>query len=73
MAERPVSLSQRPNEAPTGRRAEAGPRVDPLSDVLQTVRLTGAVFFMLVVVLTMFSTLSFDPRLTWDPLDTRHE
>src|SRR5215471_5418860 len=47
MAERPVSLSDRPNDAPSERRAEAGPGVDSLSDVLQTVRLTGAVFFML--------------------------
>ncbi|MDQ3025168.1 MAG: paraquat-inducible protein A [Pseudomonadota bacterium] len=33
----------------------------------------GAVYFMLVVILTMFSSLSFDPRLTWDPVDDRHE
>jgi len=33
----------------------------------------GAVFFGAVVVLTMLSTHSFDPRLTWDPVDERHE
>ena len=47
MAERPGSLSDRPNDTSSEPRAEAGPGVDPLSDVLQTVRLTGAVFFML--------------------------
>ena len=29
----------------------------------------GAVFFAAVVILTMFASMSFDPRLTWDPLD----
>ena len=29
----------------------------------------GAVYFGAVVVLTMLSSMSFDPRLTWDPLD----
>jgi paraquat-inducible protein A len=33
----------------------------------------GAVYFAAVVVLTMCASLSFDPRLTWDPLDRRHE
>ena len=28
----------------------------------------GAIFFAAVVVLTMLSSASFDPRLTWDPL-----
>ena len=32
----------------------------------------GAVFFGAVVILTMLATHSFDPRLTWDPLDERH-
>lgn len=32
----------------------------------------GAVFFGGVVILTMLATHSFDPRLTWDPLDERH-
>ena len=30
---------------------------------------TGAIAFGAVVVLTMLATASFDPRLTWDPLD----
>lgn len=30
---------------------------------------TGAIAFGAVVVLTMLATRSFDPRLTWDPLD----
>ena len=29
----------------------------------------GAVAFGAVVVLTMLATLSFDPRLVWDPVD----
>jgi paraquat-inducible protein A len=33
----------------------------------------GAVYFAAVVILTMFASQSFDPRLTWDPLDHRHE
>lgn len=33
----------------------------------------GAVFFGAVVVFTMLATNSFDPRLTWDPLDDEHE
>ena len=33
----------------------------------------GAVPFGAVVVLTMLATMSFDPRLIWDPLDRRHE
>ena len=33
----------------------------------------GAVFFGAVVILTMFASMSFDPRLTWDPLDDAHE
>jgi paraquat-inducible protein A len=28
----------------------------------------GAIFFAAVVVLTMLASASFDPRLTWDPL-----
>jgi len=32
----------------------------------------GAVAFGTVVVLTMFSALSFDPRLIWDPLRAKH-
>jgi paraquat-inducible protein A len=31
----------------------------------------GAIAFGAVVVLTMFATMSFDPRLTWDALDDR--
>lgn len=27
---------------------------------------TGAVLFSLAVILTMFATMTFDPRLTWD-------
>ncbi len=33
----------------------------------------GAVFFGAVVVLTMFASESFDPRLIWDAVDDRHE
>ena len=33
----------------------------------------GAAYFAAVVILTMFASLSFDPRLTWDPVDERHE
>jgi paraquat-inducible protein A len=33
----------------------------------------GAVYFGAVVVLTMFASMSFDPRLTWDPLDDTRE
>jgi paraquat-inducible protein A len=33
----------------------------------------GAVYFAAVVILTMFASQSFDPRLTWDPLEPRHE
>jgi paraquat-inducible protein A len=33
----------------------------------------GAVFFGAVVILTMFASMSFDPRLTWDALDDAHE
>ena len=33
----------------------------------------GALFFGAVVVLTMFASMSFDPRLTWDPLDDAHD
>ena len=29
--------------------------------------------FAAVVVLTMFASLSFDPRLLWDSLDDRHD
>ncbi len=32
----------------------------------------GAVFFGAVVVLTMFASESFDPRLIWDAVDDRH-
>ncbi len=32
----------------------------------------GAVAFGAVVVLTMLASLSFDPRLIWDPIDVRH-
>ena len=31
----------------------------------------GAIFFGAVVVLTMLASESFDPRLTWDPVDAR--
>jgi paraquat-inducible protein A len=31
----------------------------------------GAIFFAAVVVLTMLASASFDPRLTWDPLEDR--
>lgn len=34
---------------------------------------TGAIAFGAVVVLTMLATQSFDPRLTWDPLDAPRE
>ncbi|HUP97368.1 MAG TPA: paraquat-inducible protein A [Usitatibacter sp.] len=33
----------------------------------------GAPFFGAVVILTMFASMSFDPRLTWDPLDDTRE
>ncbi len=33
----------------------------------------GAVAFGAVVVCTMLATMCFDPRLTWDPVDERHE
>lgn len=33
----------------------------------------GAMAFAAVVVLTMFASLSFDPRLLWDSLDDRHD
>jgi len=33
----------------------------------------GAIAFGAVVVLTMLATMSFDPRLIWDPLDQRHD
>ena len=33
---------------------------------------SGAIAFGAVVVLTMFATLSFDPRLIWDPLEKKH-
>ena len=33
----------------------------------------GAIFFGAVVIFTMLATHSFDPRLTWDALDDRHE
>lgn len=33
----------------------------------------GAIAFGAVVVLTMLASMSFDPRLTWDPLDDAHE
>jgi paraquat-inducible protein A len=33
----------------------------------------GAVFFGAVVILTMFASESFDPRLIWDAVDDRHE
>ncbi|HET7731386.1 MAG TPA: paraquat-inducible protein A [Usitatibacter sp.] len=33
----------------------------------------GAIAFGAVVVLTMLASQSFDPRLTWDPIDDRHE
>lgn len=32
----------------------------------------GAIAFGAVVVLTMLATMSFDPRLTWDPVDAKH-
>ena len=32
----------------------------------------GAIAFGAVVVLTMLASMSFDPRLTWDTVDTRH-
>jgi len=32
----------------------------------------GAGFFAAVVIFTMLATQSFDPRLTWDPLDDPH-
>lgn len=33
----------------------------------------GAIYFGAVVILTMFASESFDPRLIWDPLDARHD
>ncbi len=33
---------------------------------------SGAIAFGAVVVLTLFATLSFDPRLIWDPLEQKH-
>ena len=33
----------------------------------------GAIFFGAVVVLTMLASASFDPRLTWDPVEERGE
>lgn len=33
----------------------------------------GAAYFAAVVILTMIASRCFDPRLTWDPLDDRHE
>ena len=32
----------------------------------------GAVFFAAVVILTMLASASFDPRLTWDPVEAQH-
>ena len=32
----------------------------------------GAVYFGAVVVLTMLASMSFDPRLTWDPVNPPH-
>jgi paraquat-inducible protein A len=32
----------------------------------------GAIAFGAVVILTMLASLSYDPRLTWDPLDETH-
>jgi paraquat-inducible protein A len=32
----------------------------------------GAIFFAAVVVLTMLASASFDPRLTWDPVEETH-
>jgi len=32
----------------------------------------GAIAFGAVVILTMLASLSFDPRLTWDPVDEAH-
>lgn len=32
----------------------------------------GAIAFGAVVVLTMLASMSFDPRLTWDPVNARH-
>jgi len=29
----------------------------------------GALFFSMVVVITMFAAMSFDPRLIWDPIE----
>jgi paraquat-inducible protein A len=33
----------------------------------------GAVFFSGVVVTTMFAAMSFDPRLIWDAMESRHD
>ena len=33
----------------------------------------GAIFFAAVVVTTMFAAMSFDPRLIWDAMETKHE
>ena len=32
----------------------------------------GAIFFAAVVILTMLASASFDPRLTWDPVEQAH-
>jgi paraquat-inducible protein A len=32
----------------------------------------GAVFFAAVVVMTIFASMSFDPRLIWDEMETNH-
>jgi paraquat-inducible protein A len=33
----------------------------------------GAIAFGAVVILTMLASMSFDPRLTWDPVDAKHD
>ena len=33
----------------------------------------GAIYFGAVVVLTMLASMSFDPRLTWDPVNRPHD
>ena len=40
-------------------------------NVLSSVEpLPGVIFFGLTMILTMFASLSFDPRLTWDTKET---
>lgn len=33
----------------------------------------GALYFSMVVIITMFAAMAFDPRLIWDPVEENHE